>query len=313
MHAQRHRLEVARRRLLLQLVEVLAGHLEQVPALIERNPAFDRHAVHVLVRRDEIELLGRLRLHDIERVAGRTGFVNEQHAGRALLHPDFVLVGPAPVVRHRPAAERLGIEFGGIGRIRDRRIVDQHDERLALDVHVLIVVPGIFRCDHAVADEHQLRVFDLRRVGDMLGPRDHVVFPLEREFLAAFLEDERRGLRRDADERHFLNERSVSVAGFQADLLELIDQVRDRQLFALRTRAAAAVLVRRQRLRVREHRGDIDVGQLADARPLNRGRRSRRRITGWFGLGRRARRDCQRQEDDGRSLGHASILAVVLE
>src|SRR5690349_24023972 len=63
-----------------------------------------------------------------------------------------------------------------------------------------------------------------------------------------------RSCRRDADERHVLEVRPVRVAWLQAYLLELIGQVRDRQLFALRARGAAFELVRRQHLDVREDR-----------------------------------------------------------
>ena len=44
------------------VVEVLAGHLQQdLAALIERDPSFDRGAAHVLVGRHEIELLASCR------------------------------------------------------------------------------------------------------------------------------------------------------------------------------------------------------------------------------------------------------------
>ena len=175
----------------------------------------------------EIELLGDLRLHDVERIAGRTGLVNEQHAGGALLLADLVLVGPAAVVGHRLAAERLRIERVGVGGIGHRRIVDEHHERLALHVDALVVVPVELRRDHAVADKHQLGVVEARAVGHVLGPRDHIVVPLQALLLRALLEDERRAVRRDADERHLLDVGAVGVAGLETDLRELIDQVLD--------------------------------------------------------------------------------------
>ena len=159
-HAERHRLEVARRRQLLQRVEVLPAHLQQRLARVERHPPLDGRAPHVLVGRDQIELLAEIALHDREGIAGRTGLVNDDHAGRALLGADLVLVGPAAVVRHRLAAERLRIELGGVVGIGHGRIVDEHHQRLALHVHALVVVPVELGRDHAVADEHQLGILD---------------------------------------------------------------------------------------------------------------------------------------------------------
>ena len=217
----------------------------------------------------------RLALHHIEPVAGRAGFVHEDDAGGALLRADLVLVRPAAVVGHRLSAERLRVERAGVRRIRHRRIVDQHHERLALDVHALVVVPLIFGRDHAVAHEHQLRILQARRIRHVLRPCDDVVFPFQRLPAGALAEDERRRHRRDADERHLLDERAVGVARLEPGLRELAHQVVHRAAFAVGARGAAFELVRRQRPRVREHRGHVHVGQLREGRA--RGRRDRRR------------------------------------
>ena len=58
--AERHRLERRASPPALQRVEVLAGHREELLRLVERDPAFDGRAAHVLVGRDEIELLAEL-------------------------------------------------------------------------------------------------------------------------------------------------------------------------------------------------------------------------------------------------------------
>ncbi len=130
-HAQRHRLEVARRGQRLQRVEILARRLQQrlspEPSAVQ---LLDRRAPRVLVRGvANIELLARLPLDDVEAVPRGTGLVDDQDAGRAFLRADLVLVGPAAVVRHRLAAERLRIELPRVRRIRHRRIVDEHHEQ----------------------------------------------------------------------------------------------------------------------------------------------------------------------------------------
>ena len=172
----------------------------------------------------------------------------------------------------------FAIELAGVVRIGHRRIVHEHHQRLALQIGAFVVVPVELGGDDTVADEDQLGVLDARRRRHVLRPRHHVVFPLQRLLLRAFLEHERRRRRRDADERHVLEIRPVSVARLQAGFLELIGQVGHRQLFALRAGRAAFELIRRQRFRVREQRVQIDRRQLADREV--RGCRRRRRIGG---------------------------------
>ena len=58
---------------------------------------------HVLVGRDEVELLAQVALDDGERITGRAGLVDDQHAGRAFARAFLELVGPAAVVGHRRA------------------------------------------------------------------------------------------------------------------------------------------------------------------------------------------------------------------
>ena len=252
---ERHRLEVARRRLLLQGIEILTGERHQLLRAVERDPSFDVHAAHVLVRRDEIELLRRLRLDDLEGIAGGLGLVDDEHGGGAHLRANLVLVGPAAVVGHRLAAERLRI-------VGHRGIVDEHHQRLALDVDALVVVPFVFGRDDPIADKHEIGLVDARGIRDVLGPRHHIVFPFQRQLAAALLEHERRGGRRDADERHLLHVRAVAVSRLQAKLLELIDEIADRQLLASRAGPAPFELVGRENFGVREDRLRIHRRQL---------------------------------------------------
>ena len=114
-----------------------------------------------------------------ERISGRACLVDDQHAGRALARAFLELVGPAAVVGHRVAAERLRIELARIRRIRNRRVVDQHDDRLAFDVDALEVVPVELRRLDAVAGEDQLGVGDRGGVFDVFGPGDDLVAPLD--------------------------------------------------------------------------------------------------------------------------------------
>jgi hypothetical protein len=57
---------------------------------------------------------------------------------------------------------------------RVARVVHQHHDRLAGDVHVLVVVPAVLRRDDAVADEHQVAVLDATSGARAARRRDEV-------------------------------------------------------------------------------------------------------------------------------------------
>ena len=63
----------------------------------------------------------------------------------------------------------------------------------------------------------------------MLRPRHHIIFPLERLRSRRPPEYQRRGRRRDADERHRLKVGAVGVARLEPGPLELIGEIVDRQ------------------------------------------------------------------------------------
>ena len=170
-------------------------------------------------------------LHDRKRIACRPGLVDDERACRAAARRLLELVGPPAVVGHRRAVERPGVELRRVRGIGYRRIVDEHHQRLAFEVDALEVVPVVLGRGDAVADEDELRILDAGAVGDVLGPRDDVVTPLEgRACLARH--HQRLGFgARDADERHLLDERAVGIARLEPQLLELGGQVLDRPFF----------------------------------------------------------------------------------
>ena len=113
-------------------------------------------------------------------IAGGPGFVDDEDRRRALARSLLELVGPAAVVGHRVALERLRVELGRVGGIGNGRIVDEDEDRLALDVDVLEVVPVELGRLDAVAGEHHVGVLDRCPVGDVLRPRHDLVRPFER-------------------------------------------------------------------------------------------------------------------------------------
>ena len=225
--------------------------------------------------------------------------MDDQDARRAAPRALLELVRPAAVVGHRLAVEQRRVELRRIGRARNLRIVDEHQDRLALDVDVLEVVPVEFGSRDAVAGEDQLRVLDRRGVGDALRPRHEVVAPAERRLLAAAGDRQRpRVGGGDAHERQGLNEGAVGVAWLEADLREGVLQELDGELLALRSRRASLELVGREHLDVLEHSSAVERRRLGD------GDRGRGTGGGWRLFGRpRARthdRATRRSTDDSR-------------
>src|SRR5690606_1359931 len=143
-------------RLLLERVEVLARGRKQLTRLRPGDPRLDADPVRIGARAAGVEVLAAPpSAHDLQRLAGGTRLVHDARAGPPPLRPALILARPPAVVRHRLAAEHVRIETVAW---RDRRVVDQHHDRLAPDVDVLVVVPAILRRNDAVSDEHEVRV-----------------------------------------------------------------------------------------------------------------------------------------------------------
>ncbi len=100
--------------------------------------------------------------------------MNDDASRRAQLRRLFELVGPPSVIRHGLAAECLGVKFRGVGWVGHGRIIDEHNDHFALDVHAFKIVPLKFRRLNAVAHENHIGVYG-RRIRNALGPRDVVV------------------------------------------------------------------------------------------------------------------------------------------
>jgi hypothetical protein len=186
--------------------------------------------------------------------------VDDQHAGGSLSRALLEFVGPTAVVGHGIAVEHLGIQFRGVGRVGDLWIVDEHDDRLALDIHVLEVVPVEFRRFHAVAGKDQIRILDCGAIGYVFCPGDDFVRPLEGLFTRSSRDRQRLTIRSgNSDERHLLDVGAVGVAWLQAEFLELVFQIPDGQVLTLRSWSPPFVLVRGEDLDAVEDRLRFDA------------------------------------------------------
>ena len=225
LHAERHRPEGAHFRRRAELVEVLAAQRRDRFREFLGRPHLDPDARRALVR--QLEVLARPgSLHDLPAVSGRVRRVDEDRADGALLRRHHVLVVPPAVPEARLACEDARIVL---------RVVVHHEEDLAREIRVLVVVPLVLGRHDAVADEDDLRVLDFRlqlldsREGDEVGAR----LPLRLAALRA--EDGRPGEGRlDADQRHLLNPAAAGGTRLDVHGLHLRLDIRLSQAVAAR-------------------------------------------------------------------------------
>ncbi len=107
--------------------------------------------------------------HDSPSVSGRLGLVNDESSRCALASRFLELIGPATVVSHGAAVEDIRILGGESG------IVDQHHDRLALDVDPFVVVPVVLGSDDTVTDVDHFRSVETDLVLDLKGPAHKLV------------------------------------------------------------------------------------------------------------------------------------------
>ena len=273
---QCHRTEVGAHRLALLGIEVEAGVGENRLGQLALHPATQRRVLRhrlVLAALDVEQRRCARALHRGPAVGGRRGLVHDQHAFGTTACGFLELVGPAAVVGHRLAVECarcIGFEIG---------IVDQYHGDLAVQVHVLVVVPLAFRRIDAIADEHQRRIPDLHALARLQALQGHVHAIGQRTL--ALLQRQAglgRAVQLRAHQRDRLHPAAIHAAGLQAVAAELLDQVLHRALFTLGGRRAAFEFIRRQNAHMARQRLRIDaatrqvVGRMGKATDEQAGR-----------------------------------------
>jgi len=136
--------------------------------------------------------------------------VDDQDASRTLARRLLVLVGPAPVICHGPAAEGIQLRLFEVG------IIDQHHKDLATHVLALEVVPVPLGRADAIADEDQLGVLQANAVGRTAG-RDHGLLALAQRL--APIPDGKGGDRidhREPRQLHRLGPAAIDATGLEA-------------------------------------------------------------------------------------------------
>ena len=206
--------------------------------------------------------------------------MNEDGRRRALEGGDFVLVGPAAVVGQLVALEHRLVEPRRVVRIGHGGVAREHEDRLAAHVHVLVVVPTVFRRDDAVADEHDVGFFHVHFRHEPRRARHEIVGVTQRRRASAggqahFWPGD------DARQRHFLHETAVRVARLEAEFFELLRDVLDGKLLAARSRRTPAEFIGREHGDVREEVFRVDR---VECRLRRRVKGCRGHRDGWRGV-----------------------------
>ncbi len=190
--------------------------------------------------------------HHFPAIAGQIRAMNDQRANRPFARRLLEFVGPAPVI-----SEGLPIEEF---RILRGRLVHDHQHHLALDVHALVIVPGIFRRLDAVADKHDRRV-DIDAVGLRLVADHEVIGELQGERVALRRLQRRRGgrLGLHADEIDSLQIAAVIAGGLQAVQRKLRRNVVGRNVAAACSGAAPLEQIIGQESHVRSDSPCVDA------------------------------------------------------
>ncbi len=274
-HRQLPRLEAALAGARHHVVQLQARGAEQLPRDVELYPRC-RLELRILVVAQVHLLVAPGISHHAPAVARQIGAVDDQGADRALARRLFELVGPASVIGHDARVE----EF----RILRRRLVDDHQQHLAFDVHALEIVPAVFRRLDAIADEDDGRVdVDPGGLGLVVG---HVVIAelqIQRTAVFRLQGGSRRRQCVHAGEFDLLQVAAAVPRRFQAVEREFRGDVLCRNVAAPRTGPAALEQVIRQKAHVRTNALGIDAphgGRHVDGKPEFRGRVRARPCTG---------------------------------
>ena len=175
--------------------------------------------------------------------------MHDDRRRRSLFGSNLILVGPPSVIGHGVPPKHLFVELRGIGRIRNRRVVDEHQQRLALQVNALVIVPAVLPRHDSVTDEDNLGVFHPALRPEAMRDGNVFIREMDTQSLAARGEEGFR-LTRNAHQRHLLQIGSIRISGLEAESLELLDQIVDGLLLARCSRRAALKLIRRKRSNV---------------------------------------------------------------
>jgi hypothetical protein len=239
---QGHGFKVRSQSSLAERVEILSGRGQKLRSLLGGDGDRGGNAVVRVAVADNHRFAGEKSSHGGECRIHAARRKERDHGGRSVCERDIGLRGRAAVVGKLRTQEHLWIKPGWVPGIGKGRVSGEDHDGLAFHVHILVIVPLIFRRDDPIAHEDHRRVRNvdggLRHRG-----RDAVIDARrEREAGSARLHrDLARG--RDPPQRNRLQPGAVRIARRQLHGAALGDDVIEGLLLARASRRAAFVFI----------------------------------------------------------------------
>ncbi len=230
----------------LQRVEVETGLAEQRHRRVALEPRLQQQLFARRIGSHDVVAFAVWSDGRVPAVTGPRRLVDDQRADGPAAHGFLVLVGPARVIRRGLAVEPSLHRVAGLRF--EVGIVDQEYGDLAAQVRALVVVPMAFRRGDAITDEHERRAVDADAIDRAQRQCCDILVLHEAHRLAADRDaDVRVGGYLRADQRHDLGPAALVAGRFQAQRLELFDEIRHGLRLARRAGRAPLELVRSER------------------------------------------------------------------
>ena len=191
--------------------------------------------------------------------------MDDQRRGRPTTTCLLELVSPTTVIGHGLATEPLGIELVWLGRIGNRRIIDEDDDRLAPHIHVSEIIPAVLGGVDPVTHENHI-AFGHRDIATETRAPGHIILR-PHQSLTPELEAHRR---LHSNDGHILSPGAIRHPWLKTRAAELLHQIIHRLGLARSTRTAPLKLITGQ------HPGVFqDLCRLDGSRSLRIGRPAR--------------------------------------
>ena len=179
--------------------------------------------------------------HHEPRIRRRGRLMDNQHRGRTPATCLLELVSPTAVISHSLATEPLRIELVGLGRIGNRRIIDEDDDRLAPHIHITEVIPSVLRSVDPVTHEEHI-VFRHRHITTETRAPGHIILRPHQ----CFSPESKAHRRLHPHDGNILSPRSVRHPWLKTRTAKLLHQITHRLDLTRSTRTTPLELIARQ-------------------------------------------------------------------
>ena len=141
---QHHGLEITRKRGFAEGAQILPCRGQELRDLLGSDADCGTQAIVRVLIADDHGLTWREAIHAGEVRIEAARREESDHRGGSVTPRDIGFSGRASIVGEFGTEEHLGVEFGGIARVRDGRVAGKDKDGLAFYVDALVVIPLVF-------------------------------------------------------------------------------------------------------------------------------------------------------------------------